>query len=181
MTNSQREFYLKVGAAAVVGLLLLDHFVLSPATEHWKEQSTRIADLREKVQRGQQLLGRKEQIQARWAEMLRTNLPADNSSAEFAAEEAVGRWENDSRITLASLTNQWQNRDEGFETFECRVAADGDQASLGRFIYELESDPLPVHLEECELSTRDARGSQLTLTARFTFLRLATQTGNTAK
>jgi hypothetical protein len=36
----------------------------------------------------------------------------------------------------------------------------------------METDALPVNLEDCELGARDNQGSQLTLTARVTFLRL---------
>ena len=119
-------------------------------------------------------------LRERWAGMLRSNLPsdpseADHSAAENVAFKAVGRWVRDSQINLTSLTPnpQWQTHDEGFETYECRVAATGSQAALGRFIYELEADTsVPVSLEECEFTTRDPRGSQLTLTARLTFLRL---------
>jgi len=61
------------------------------------------------------------------------------------------------------------------------LAATGSQAALSRFLYELESDSsVPVNLEECELTTRDARGSQLTLTARITFLRLKEPSKNSA-
>ena len=53
-----REKILKIAAAMVVGLFLLDRMVISPATARWKEQGGRIATLREKVQRGRQLLER---------------------------------------------------------------------------------------------------------------------------
>jgi len=172
MKANRREFLLKAVAAGVAGLFLLDTFVLTPVLRGWKDQGLRIQELREKVKRGRLLLVREKTIRDRWAEMLRANLPAEVSAAETEVYKAVGRWARDSQINLTSLTPQWQNREEGFETLECRVAATGDQASLGRFIFELETDPLPVNLEECEFATRDARGAQLTLTARMTFLRL---------
>ena len=172
MKNSRRQLLLKIIAASVVGLFLFDRMVLSPVLSRWAEQTTRIADLREKVQRGRQLLERETTIRGRWAEMQRANLPLDVSSAENLAFKGVGRWARDSQINLTSLTPQWQSHDEGYETLECRVAATGDQASLGRFIYELETDSLPVNLEECEFTTRDPRGAQLTFTAHMTFLRL---------
>ena len=173
MTNNRRELLLKIVAFSVIGLFLFDRVILEPAIRSWTDQSRRIAGLREKVQRGRQLLAREKTIRDRWAEMLRANLPVEVSSAENEAFKAVGRWARDSHINLTSITPQWQNHDEGYETLECRVAAAGDQASLGRFVYELETDGLPVNLEECEFATRDPRGAQLTMTARMTFLRLA--------
>ena len=173
MNNERRQLYLKIGAAASVGLYLLNAFILEPAVQGWSQQTARITALREKVQRGRDLCKREKTLRDRWAGMLRANLPAEISEAENVAYKAVGRWVRDSQISLTSLTPQWQTREEGFETYECRLAATGSQAALGRVLYELESDSsVPVSLEECECTTRDPRGSQLAFTARLTFLRL---------
>ncbi|MBV9128250.1 MAG: hypothetical protein JO117_09210 [Verrucomicrobia bacterium] len=181
MKSSDRLMFLKIGAAAVVGLFLLDKIVLSPAIASWNDQSERIDALRKKVERGRQLVQREDAIRQRWAEMLHANLPADMSAAESDAFKALSRWVRDSGVALTSLTPQWQTHEEGYESFECRAAATGDQVSLGRFIYELEVDPMPVSLEECEITTRDARGAQLNMTARFSFVRLTTEGGRSSR
>lgn len=181
MKDERRQLLLKLGAATAVGLYLLDAFVIEPAFQSWNQQTARITALRQKVAQGRQLCEREASLRERWAGMLRTNLSPEVSAAENAALTAVGRWQRDSQISLTSLTPQWQSRDEGFETLEYRVAATGSQAALGRFIYEMESDnSVPVNLEECEISSRDARGAQLTLTARLTFLRLKDSSKNPA-
>jgi hypothetical protein len=172
MNNEQRQTFLKIGAAAAVGLFLLNLVVIAPLTVKWKEQSERIAALRKKVQSGRQLVARDSAIRTRWAEMVRANLPEEVSAAENDAFKAIARWARDSQISFSSLTPVWQTHEEGYKTFECRVAANGDQASISRFLYELEIDPMPVSLVECDLSTRDPHGSQLTMVARFSFLRL---------
>jgi Tfp pilus assembly protein PilO len=174
MRSNRREALLKVIVGCVAGLFLLDLLVLSPAARGWRGQGERIAALREKVQRGRQLLERERSIRERWAEMNRTDLPEDLSAAENDVFKAVGRWARDSRINFTSLTPQWRQHEEGYETLECRASATGDQASLARFLYELESDPAPVHLQESQFTTRDARGQQLLLSARFSFVRLQT-------
>src|SRR5450432_805341 len=167
MKTEQRQTLLKIVAGAIVGLFLLDYMVISPATARWHDQRERIAALREKVQRGQQLLDRENSIRTKWAEMQRANLPKDAATAENAAYKAVARWVGASRISITNLTPQWQNHEEGYDTLECRIAANGDQVSLGRFIYELEIDPMPVNFAECEITTRDPHGTQLTMTGRF--------------
>jgi len=179
MKASQRESLLKIGAGAVVCLFLLDRVVLTPAIASWEAQSGRIAALREKVDRGRKLLAREDSIRGRWADMERANLPEDISGAENQVVNAIDHWARDSQIAFTSLTPQpWQTHDEGFETLECRASCNGNQASIGRFIYEMEVDHLPVNLEECEITTRDPHGSQLALTARFSFLRLAASERN---
>jgi len=172
MTDSERLKYLKIGAIGFAALLLLDRVVISPAMAGWSAQSDRIDTLRQKVQRGRQLLERKEAIRARWADMERANMPTEVSAAEDQAFQSIGRWAITSGISVESLTPQWLGHDEGYQTLEYRAAATGTQAALARFIYELEIDPAPVNLEEFEITTRDERGTQLTMTARFSFLRL---------
>ncbi|MDQ3625280.1 MAG: hypothetical protein M3463_22840 [Verrucomicrobiota bacterium] len=171
---------MKIAVGLVVGLFVLDWAVLSPGIAYWKQQSERITELGEKVERGRQLIEREHSIQARWAEMVRTDLPEDPSSAESEVFKAIGRWASASRVSFTSLTPQWRAHEEGFDTYECRASATGDQASLGRLLYEIEVDPLPAHLQECEISTRDAQGKQLLLSVRFSFLRL-TEGGKNAR
>lgn len=175
MTTDRRKLRLQITAAVVAGFALLDAAVISPGIEHWKERGARIAALRAKVERGRQLCEREAALRERWAAMLRANLPADASLAADTAYQSISHWANASQISLTSLTPtpQWQSRDDGSQSYECRISATGGQAALGRFLYELESDAaVPVNLEECEWVTRDPKGSQITLTARFTFVRL---------
>ena len=173
MTHPDRQNLLKIVAGACVGLYLLNWVVIDPAIHHWSEQSDRIAALRAKVDKGRSLLDREDRIRNLWAAMLRANLPSDVSAAQAACETAVSRWQGESGISVTSLTPQWQTReDEGYDEFEYRAAMTGDQVSLGRFLYELGTDPMPCNLEECEISTRDAHGSQLNMAARFSFVRV---------
>ncbi len=174
-----RPTLLKIVAGAAVGLFVLDSFVIEPAFHAWSEQGERIAALRKKVDNGRKLLERETIIRGRWADMQRTNLSDDNSVAGGDILNAVNRWKLASGIGLSNLVPQWQEHEDlGYDENECRITATGDQVTLGRFLYELETDDIPVSLEECEIATRDAKGQALTLTARFSFARLAADAGN---
>jgi hypothetical protein len=165
--------WLKIGAAAAIGLLVMERLVVSPISRHWKEQGERILVLRERVQRGQLLIDREDTIRERWAAMRAGVLPDDPSEAENEVFKAVARWARDSRVTLTGLTPQWREHEAGYQTLECRASATGTQATIGRFLYELEIDPMAIRLESCEIGTRDAKGLQLILNARFSALQLA--------
>jgi len=172
MQSDQRLTFLKIAAGAVVGLFLLDRMVFSPAVAGWKAQTERLAEIRQKVQRGRQLVEREKSLRDRWAEMQRTDLAEDGSAAENDVFKAIGRWARDSRVGFASLTPQWRTHDDGYDTFEFRASANGDQTSLARLIYEIENDPLPARIEECELTSRDNQGQQVGLTLKFSFVRI---------
>jgi hypothetical protein len=174
MTTEQRITWLKIAAAVLIGLFAAERLVLSPLLlQPWKEQGERIALLREQIERGQLLLDRDVAIRERWTEMQRSDLPPNTSEAENELLKAIARWTANSRVSLTSLTPLWRNHEEGFQTLECRATATGSQAALGRFLYELETDPLAVRLETCEITARDDKGQQLTMNARFTALQLA--------
>jgi len=181
LQGKSRETLLKIAVGVVAGLFLLDWMVIEPALQNWKTQSERLASLRDKVQRGRQLIEREKSIRARWDEMQRTDLNDDSSEAENDVFKALNRWARESRINFTNLTPQWRaHEDAGYDTFECRATAAGDQASLGRLVYEIETDPLPARIEEWELSTKDAKGQQLTLSLRFSFVRIA-EAGRSAR
>lgn len=175
MKPEQRLLYLKIGAGAMLALAILIYWIIPPAIDSWKDQTDRIATLKKNVTKGDRMLGREDQLRQTWADMVHANLPQEDSAAENLAIKAVARWARDSGVTFNNLAPSWQDsRDtkDPYRVYECRLAATGDQASLSRFIYELETDPLPVALEECEITARDTHGSQLSMTARFSFLHL---------
>lgn len=172
MTDAQRLAYLKITAISVVGLFVLDRFIFTPALAAWGEQGQRIDALRLQVERGQQLIDREDAIRRRWAQMTQENLPAEVSAAQDTAFQAIGRWVRDSGISVASLTPNWQDHDEGYQTLEWRISATGTQATLSRFMYEMETDAVPVNLDEFEISTRNERGTELAMTGRFSFLQM---------
>lgn len=176
MQRKQREKLLWRGVIAVVALYALNALVLSWAVQAWSDQSERIASLRKKVADAQQLMTRSKQLRARWAEMQRTDLADNNDVAEYDVYKAVQRWAGTSRISFTNMQQNWRVHDEGFDTLEVRATANGEQSTLGRLLYELETDPLPARVHELELSARDAQGKQLAMSLRFSFVRLGKPT-----
>jgi Tfp pilus assembly protein PilO len=179
MTSERRTTLIKIGAAVCGVLFVLNYLVIGPYTAAWSGQSDHIDKLRQDVARGQQLVDRQNNIRNRWSAMLRANLPTDISASENIAVQAIDRWARTSGIAFSSLSPSWQEHDDdGYQLFELRATATGTQAALARFIYELETDPSPVNLEEYELTSRDDRGASLTMTARFSFIHIdATEKG----
>ena len=175
MTPDQRQRYLMIAVGAVVGLWLLDSVVLGRVSDYWSEQSKQIQTLRDQVKHGHALIDSAASTRARWEEMKRSDLPPESSTAQNMVIKGVSRWVLDSHITLTNLniTPTMQTHEDGHETLECHATATGDQQALGKLLYDLETDALPVRLEDCEFSTRDKAGKLITLNLRFSFLRLA--------
>jgi len=176
MTATVRQKRLALAAIGVIALLTLDQLALKPLTRIWKERSSRIQELSERLNQGALLLDRAPDMQARWEAMRRASLPADISTAEHAVLSAVDQWARDSRISFTSLKPQWRQPDTDHQIFECRAEAYGDLASVVRFLRALSQDPLAIKLDEVQIASRDTTGQQLTLSLRFTGLLLNEET-----
>ena len=176
MNINNRQQVLAVIAIGAVALFAADKVVRAPLTEFWKVRSTRIADLRKQVTEGARLRQREQSLRGRWEQMRTNTLPNNSSLAEQTVLKAFDRWSQESRISVTSITPQWKRGDtDDFMTLECRVEASGDLATVSRFLYNIERDPLALKLESVEMSARDKDGQQLALGLQVSGLVLAPQ------
>lgn len=170
MNPQKRERLLLIVALSAVGILGADKLILGPLGALWTERSTRITELQQSIERGKNLLDREQTITRRWTDMQRTALSQTASSAEDAVIKGANDWSNKSGITFTSFKPQWIEYDDGYRTYDCRANATGDLESITRFIFELETAPLPIRAEEIEITSRDDSGNNLSLALRFSGL-----------
>jgi len=167
-----RQKFLTILALSVVGLLMGDSLVITPLAKSWKDRSAKIEFLHKSIQRGDLLMSREKTIQNQWHLMEKGTLTNNMSAAENTVLKAVDRWTQKSRISFTSLKPQWKQNEEDHVLLECRADGYGDMQTVSRFLYELETDPLPLKIEDIELSTRDSDGRQIALGVRFSGLLL---------
>lgn len=164
MQIKNRQQLLIIVAGTAFGLLIADALVLSPLIRSWKTRSVQIADLRKKVDDGDKLLKRADALTARWASMQTNALPNDRSLAEQRVLGAFDKWSQDARISVNSITPQWKReRDENYQTLECRVDAAGSVGTLAKFLFNVERDPMALKIESVEITSRDKDGQNLSL------------------
>jgi Tfp pilus assembly protein PilO len=176
MESNQRKRILAVAAIVCVAVVAGDRLVLSPLQNLWTARSERIVELEKSLSKGRLLVDREQAMKERWQDMKQRSLPADMSVAEDQMLKSVGRWARDSRLGVTSLKPRWTDDEEDFKKLEFRAAAQGDMESIARFVYELETDLLPLKVEDIEIAARDERGSALALAVRFTGLVLVDET-----
>jgi len=158
-----RQQMLTIFALVVVALWAGDKLLLTPLTKSWRERNLRIADLRKAISQGSQLLERERTIRERWETMRTNTLPKEVSQAEGAVLKAFDRWSEDSRISITSIQRQRKQNADDYMTVEFRVDGFGSLATITRFLYEIEKDPIALKVDQVTLSARDNEGSQLTL------------------
>ncbi len=170
MKINNRQQLLAVVAIAAVAVFAGDKLLFSPLVRSWQDRAARIATLRKQVNQGTQLLLREQSIRGRWEHMQTNTLPTNPSLAEQQVFQAVDLWSQDSRISITSIMPQWKRDANDYMALECRVDALGNLATICRFLYEVERDPIALKIEALELNARDNFGQQLSLGLQFSGL-----------
>jgi hypothetical protein len=163
MELRNRQQLLTIAAIAVAALFAGDKLLLTPLINAWKARAARVAELRLQVEDGQAMLNREKVVRTRWEQLRRSTLPSNTSAAEQSFFNTVDRWARDSRVTVNALTPQWKRDAKDYLTLQCRIDASGNLGTLSRFIYNIERDPMAVHLQSLEVGARDKDGQVLSL------------------
>ena len=175
MQIKNRQQMLVVIAMAAAALFAANALVVTPLTNAWKARAKRMVDLRRQVSEGTLLLQREPGIRSRWEQIRTRALPNNTSAAEQQFHKAVDSWALESRVSIAAKTPQWKHDAEDYMTYQCRVEASGTLATLSRFLYDIEKDPMALKLDAVELSAHDKDGQQLSLAVQLNGLVLNPQ------
>jgi len=171
-----RQQTLLVVALVALGLLAGDKLVLKPLTAAWNARSKRIETLRLQIAQSKPLLDRRQSIISRWDRMQRNTLTNNTSAAEQQLLGAIDSWRQDSRVVINGGTPQWKHDSDDYMTYQYRMDASGTLPSLGKFLYDIEKDPMALKLDSVELSARDKEGQQLVLSVQISGLVLTPKT-----
>jgi Tfp pilus assembly protein PilO len=163
MQIKNRQQLLIVAALAVIVLFVGNLVIIEPLTQLWKKRGEQVVALRKKVEAGNQLIKREAGLRGRWDQMRTNTLPNNPSLAEQQVLKAFDQWSQESRVSVTSITPQWKHDADDYMTLGCRVEASGNLASLSRFLYEIEKDPMALRLDSMEITARDKDGQQLAL------------------
>jgi hypothetical protein len=172
MKIENREQILLLVAILSIGLLAADRLIFNPLLRAWDARSARITELQESIVRGEALLQRERALRKSWRVMQKDSMSEEDSVAENLILKAVDEWAQTSRISFTSIKPTWRDHDQGYRTLECRAGAFGTLEQVARFLYELETDPMAVRVEQLEVASRDENGGQLGLSLTFTGLSL---------
>lgn len=170
MTLKNRQQVLIVAAVALVAIFAGDSLLFKPLMAAWNDRSAAVAKLRQQVNEGTKLVRREPSLRGSWDYMRTNTLPAETSLAEQEVLKAFDFWSQDSHVSILSITPQWKRDNEDYITLQCRVDAAGNLATITRFLYDVEKDPLALKLETVELTARDNEGQQLALTLQISGL-----------
>jgi Tfp pilus assembly protein PilO len=163
MKIRNRQQFLLILTFVAVGLFVGDKVVFQPTLKWWSARSKTVKELRTRVAEGKTLVQRETSIRNRWDSMRTNTLPENASQAEQQVLKGFDTWSRLSGAEVTDIMPQWKSAEDAYSTLNCRVEVNGNMTSLGRFLYELENDPMGLKLETVEISTRDTSGQKLAL------------------
>lgn len=163
MKIENRQQMLVVVTVAALGLLVADQLIIEPLTSWYGARNRQITELRTQVRNGKSLIIREAGIRGHWDQMRTNALPAQSAVAEQQVFSALDRWSRYSLVEITGILPQWKNDSDDYQTLNCRVEATGTLSTLTRFLYNVETGPLPLKVEAIELAAKDTGGQQLSL------------------
>lgn len=175
MENKNRQQLLVVAAIVVLALFATDKLLFEPLVGVWKSRAEHLTKLRAEVTEDRLLVRREPVVRAQWEQLQSNTLTNNESAAEQKVYQAIDSWAQESRATLSAVSPQWKQDADDYMTLQCRLDVGGDLATLSRFLYALEKDPMALRLESLELNAHDKGGQQLTLAVQFSALVLTPQ------
>ncbi|MCH2593001.1 MAG: hypothetical protein MKZ85_08315 [Pedosphaera sp.] len=171
MRNKREKLLLSVALLAVA-ILIGDRLVLGPLVNSWKIRNDKIEKLERDIDKGETLLPRLSATMKKWRTYFRDNLNSTNTIAEDEVLRAIENWTGDSGILLTSIKPQWQNHDDRYQTYDVRLVAEGTMQEAVEFVHAIESDELPLKIEQLELASREKTGKLVSVSVHFTGLQL---------
>ena len=163
MNLSKREKTILIATLSVVGLLLADRVVISPALAYRDALATQVDTLNNDLARDMRLLRQGKQQQKRWKQMMAIGMPNSASEAESQTLEAINKWAGNAKLGLVSVKPEYRRSDETLVPVVFRVSANGSMNAIAKFIYEVETADIPVCVDGLQINTRDKNKDDLSL------------------
>jgi len=164
MVLNKREKYLGIGVAVAVGLLLLNSLAISPLLEAREKAQDDDAAATLALNNGQDMIARKQHLNATWNQILQRGMPTSVSAAESQTLHAVADWSQAAGVALSSLKSERPTQEGPFQVIGVGVVANGTMSAVTRFIWALEKSPIPLRINEMKVNSRKEGTDDLSLT-----------------
>ena len=154
MVFSKREKIIVAAAVAVLGVLVLDLYVLTPLMDEWGAVKVRRDRLVAKTAQAGSLLRRRRLLGRTWRRMLAEGMTPDPAAAESQVLRSLRNWSADTGLRLSSLRPERSTEDSKLPEITVHAAGTGSMASVSRFLWRIETAKSPVKIKMLQLGSR---------------------------
>jgi hypothetical protein len=174
MVISKRERYIAISTTLLVGGFLLYKVILSPLDDQKRDLDMKIADAQGQITKANHLFKERKRANAEFRDMVTGGLRKDGSQAETLVQQSILDWAQEAGFNLISLSPDRAEPEKGFSKKTFRAAGSGSMAQVGRFLWRIQTSPIPIHISEIQLRPRkDATTDDLSLTVGISTIYLA--------
>lgn len=163
MILSKRERYVAILTTAVVGILALDYYILSPLFAQRSELQAAIKKEHGELDRASKLLNGRRAMSQKWNDMAKAGLKTDASTSETAVLHAVRDWATASKLNLASLKPEKTEQEKAFQRITFRATATGTLETIGQFLWRIHMATIPVRISDVQIGSRKEGSDDLSL------------------
>ena len=159
MVLSKRERYISIVTVAVLAILVLDSFIISPALQRMEELDADLELAQQEMLGAQQLFQASAKANRNWATMAGDAMSRSGSGLGTGGDQesrvlnAVRQWAQDEGMRLPSVIPQPAQQENGFNKSVLRATGSGSLSQIGRFLYRLQTTSMPVRITDMQLSS----------------------------
>jgi len=153
MVLSKRERYIAVALGAALGVLALDHFVINPYTSFYEQLAKDKQKVGEDQHANHVLFDQHRDLQKVWNAMLTGGLKRTRAEAEQQMIDTVVEWAQESGVGRLSWKPERTVTDKGFEQISYHATGTGPMAAVARLLWRLETAPIPLRVQDVNLSS----------------------------
>ena len=174
MVLSKRERMILIVAITAVVMLVADKFVIGPISERREVTRAQKLELQAELENAQILFTRRKLMERKWKTLLSDGLRND-AEAESKIARALDEWSKDAMLTLSSVKPERVASDKGLKEMTFVVAGTGTLESVSRFLWQIETTPIPLKVMDMQVGSTNETGQSMSLQLRLSALCLGSE------
>lgn len=164
MVLSRRERYIAIATFAAVGILGLDHYVLTPLMAASDTLDTQLAQTQQQLDKTQRLFASSRRKGQAWSDMQKQGLRRrDSAEAESQVLNSMRDWAQEAGMSLSSVKPERTEKEKEFQKSIFRATGTGGMAQISRFLWHIQTATIPIRINDLQISTRKEGTDDLTL------------------
>ena len=167
MVLSKRERFIAIATFVVVGVLVLDFFIVRPLFARAAEVGEQIDVATQQVIDRQEDMRRAKAARRRWTDVAGDAVRRDASEVESQVYSAVQEWGRDARMSLSFRSEGRNEKEKGFTRITYVLTGNGTMEQISRFLHHVQTARIPVRIVDLQIGTRSKEGAdELTMTVK---------------
>jgi Tfp pilus assembly protein PilO len=163
---SKRERYIVIVTVAVVAILGLDQFFVSPLLAKKSDLDGRIDSAEKEVAKQSTDVDLAKRARHKWAQAAGNTVKRDAPEVESQVNNSVRQWGQDSRMNVTSFRQDRIEKEKGFTKITYLVTGAGSMDQIGRFLHRIQTSKIPIRIVDLQITTKKEGGDDLILTVK---------------